>query len=148
MDYLESLFPGLRGSGYAVTSPEDIRYNCLAWAAEDTERWWWSDEDSHWPEGAAREETIAAFVAAYGELGFVSCDGPLIEEGYEKIVIYASPDGTPTHVARQLQSGLWSSKLGQLQDVEHRLEDLVGSLYGHCSHFLKRERVFPPPIRP
>jgi hypothetical protein len=103
-------FPGLRGSGYVVTSPEDIRYNCIAWAAEDKERWWWPDEDSHWPEGAAREETIAAFVAAYGEPDFVPCDGPLLEEGYEKILIYASPDGTPTHVARQLQSGLWSSK--------------------------------------
>jgi len=38
MDHLESLFPGLRVSGYVVTSPEDIRYNCLAWAAEDKER--------------------------------------------------------------------------------------------------------------
>jgi hypothetical protein len=102
MDDLESLFPSLRGSGYVVTSPEDIRYNCLAWAADDTERWWWPDEDSHWAEGAVREETIAAFVAAYGELGFVSCDGPVLELGYEKIVVYASPDGTPAYVARQL----------------------------------------------
>ena len=27
MDDLETLFPGLRDSGYVVTSPEDIRYN-------------------------------------------------------------------------------------------------------------------------
>ncbi len=39
MDELESLFPGIRGSGYVVTSPEDTRYNCLAWTAEDKERW-------------------------------------------------------------------------------------------------------------
>ena len=71
MDDLESLFPGLHGSGYLVTSPADIRYNCVAWAAEDEEHWWWPDEDSYWPEGVAREETIAAFVAAFEKLGFV-----------------------------------------------------------------------------
>jgi len=82
---------------------------------------------------------MAAFEAAYGKLEFVLCDGSLVEEGYEKIAICAAPDGIPTHVARQLQSGLWSSKLGQLQDIQHRLEDLVGSLYGQWTHFLKRE---------
>ena len=140
MDDLESLFPGLRGSGYLVTSPADIRYNCVAWVAEDEEHWWWPDEDSYWPEGVAREETIAALVAAFEKLGFVPCNGPLLEEAYEKVAIHPAPDGIPTHVARQLPSGLWSSKLGQLQDIEHRLEDLGGDLYGHCAHCLKRER--------
>jgi len=55
MGDLESLFPGLRGSGFVETSPEDIRYNCVAWAAEDKDRWWWPDEDSYWPEGVALE---------------------------------------------------------------------------------------------
>jgi hypothetical protein len=32
------------------------------------------------------------------------------------------------------------TKLGQLQDIQHGLEDLVGSLYGQCRHFLKRKR--------
>ena len=109
MDDLESLFPGLRGSGYLVTSPADIRYNCVAWAAEDEEHWWWPDEDSYWPEGVAREETIAALVAAFEKLGFVPCNGPLLEEAYEKVAIHPAPDGIPTHVARQLPSGLWSS---------------------------------------
>ncbi|MGP0067957.1 MAG: hypothetical protein ACLQGP_30730 [Isosphaeraceae bacterium] len=140
MDELETLFPGLRGSGYVVTSPEDVRYNCVAWAAGDEERWWWPDEDSHWPEGIPREETIAAFVAAYRELGFAPCDDPLVEEGSEKIAIYADPDGIPTHVSRQLASGFWSSKLGQLQDIQHQLEDLAGFQYGHCAHFLRWER--------
>jgi hypothetical protein len=140
MDHLETLFPGLRGSGYVITSPVDDRYNCVAWAADDRENWWWPDEDSYWPEGAPREETIAAFVAAYGDLGFVSCDDPLLEPGYEKVAIYAAPDDMPTHVARQLPSGLWSSKLGQLQDVQHQLEDLAGSVYGYCARFLKRGR--------
>jgi hypothetical protein len=140
MDHLETLFPGLRDSGYLITSPADDRYNCIAWTAQDQGRWWWPDGDSYWPPGAPREETIAAFVAAYGELGFVPCDDPLLEPGYEKVAIYAVPDGTPTHLARQLASGLWSSKLGRLQDIQPRLEDLAGSAYGYCARFLKRER--------
>jgi hypothetical protein len=140
MDHLESLFPGLHGSGYVITSPADDRYNCVAWSAHDQGRWWWPDEDSYWPEGVPREETIAAFVAALGELGFRSCDDPLLEPGYEKVAIYTMPDGIPTHVARQLPSGSWSSKLGQLQDIQHQLEDLAGAAYGDCAHFLKRER--------
>jgi hypothetical protein len=119
---LESLFPGLRDSGYVVTSPAEIRYNCVAWAAGDEEQWWWPDEDSYWPEGVAREETMAAFVAAFGELGFVSCEDHLLEEGYQKIAIYATPDGVPTHVARQLPSGLWTSKK-LFQKGDRHLED-------------------------
>jgi hypothetical protein len=140
MDQLETLFPGLRSSGYVMTSPVDDRYNCVAWASGDQGNWWWPDEDSYWPEGARREETIAAFIAVYSDLGFISCDDPLLEPGYEKVAIYAAPDGTPTHVARQLPSGFWSSKLGQLQDIQHQLEDLIGSVYGNCARFLKRER--------
>jgi hypothetical protein len=143
MDQLETLFPGLSGSGYVITSPADDRYNCIAWAAQDTGRWWWPADDSYWPKGAPREETIGAFIAAYGELGFASCDDPFLESGYDKLAIYAAPDGTPTHVARQLPSGFWSSKLGQLQDIQHRLEDLAGPVYGSCAHFLKRERPGP-----
>jgi hypothetical protein len=140
MDDLETKFPGLRDSRYSVTSPEDIRYNCIAWAMADTGRWWWPDDDSFWPQGITREETIAAFVAAFRESGFALCDDSLLEDGCEKLAIYTVSDDVPTHVARQLQSGLWTSKLGQLQDIQHRLEDLVGSLYGQCQHFLKRER--------
>lgn len=143
MDHLEAVFPALGGSGSVVTSPADDRYNCVAWAAHDNERRWWPDGDSHWPEGAPCEETIAAFIAAFGELGFVSCDDPVLEVGYEKVAIYAAPDRLPSHVARQLPSGLWTSKLGQLQDIQHQLEDLAGAVYGSCAHFMKRSRPHP-----
>ena len=44
-------------------------------------------------------------------------DGPL-QDGYEKIAIYAL-DGEPTHAARQLDTGRWTSKLGKHEDIEH-----------------------------
>jgi hypothetical protein len=38
---LESFFPKLSEFGYEVTSPDPDAYNRIAWAAGETERWWW-----------------------------------------------------------------------------------------------------------
>jgi hypothetical protein len=40
---LEALFPGLRGTDYRISSPQDRKYNCIAWAVGDTRSWWWPD---------------------------------------------------------------------------------------------------------
>jgi hypothetical protein len=138
MDALEDLFPGLLGSNYERTSPEDIRYNCIAWAAGDPENWWWPDDSSYWPANSPREETVSAFVATFQQIGFEECEGPAPEAGFEKVAIYALVDGTPTHAAKELANGFWSSKLGQLQDIKHRLEDLAGTVYGDVVGYVKR----------
>ncbi len=44
----------------------------------------------------------------------------------------------PTHVARQLPSGLWTSKLGNAEDLEHTLDGLAGAVFGHVAAVLKR----------
>jgi len=49
-----------------------------------------------------------------------------------------SPPSVPLHVARQLPSGRWSSKLGALQDIEHDLHDLEGTEYGSVVLVMKR----------
>jgi hypothetical protein len=33
------------------------------------------------------------------------CEGSGLEVGFEKVALYALPDGEPTHAARQLLSG-------------------------------------------
>jgi hypothetical protein len=33
-------FPRLTPGNHRVTSPATPAYNCVAWAAEDTEHWW------------------------------------------------------------------------------------------------------------
>ena len=38
--WIERDFPNLLTTGYEITSPDTIDYNCIAWAAEDNERWW------------------------------------------------------------------------------------------------------------
>jgi hypothetical protein len=136
---LPDLFPRLRGRPYQVTSPRDPNYNCVAFAAGDTQAWWWPDEagEDTWPDGVIRAETIEAFRDAFRSLGYRECESDQHEEGFERIALFAL-DGRPKHAARQLPNGRWTSKLGCLEDIEHGLEDLMGALYGSVSLVMKR----------
>ncbi len=133
--------PNLAGSIYRVTSPTDAAYNCLAWAANDAENWWWPDDDSYWPAGAPRTHTLEAFIVAYQSLGYGICDNSDSERGFEKIAIYEDSDG-PQHAARQLADGTWSSKLGPWEDITHAtLTSLECTTYGNAATFMKRPAI-------
>lgn len=67
------------------------------------------------------------------------CPDAVLEEGYEKVAIYASRGGEATHAARQLPNGRWTSKCGENIDIEHVLEGLEGPAYGEVAKILKRE---------
>ncbi len=140
---LEARFPGLCGTDYRLTSPRDPRYNCIAWAAGEVGRWWWpvpppDDEAYYWPPGVENDETVVAFVAAFATLGYVPCEGERAEPGWERIALYAGADRIPTHAARQLPDGRWTSKLGRSKDIEHGLHDLEGEAYGLVIQIMKR----------
>ena len=142
MNLLETWFPNLANSGYVITSPAAPDYNCIAWAAHDNGRWWWPDpyRQYFWPGSARREDSIGAFVQAYGELGFQACAHGLLEQRYEKVAIYADSQGVPTHAARQLPSGKWTSKLGTNVDIEHGdVHGVEGSAYGHVVMYMRRK---------
>jgi hypothetical protein len=118
-------------------------YNCIAWAASETTDWWWPDDpvigNGYWPLGVPREETIPAFIAAYETLGYRKCKRGWLERGFEKIAIYADSAGVPTHAARQLENGSWTTKFGPYEDVEHvSLGCLNGPLYGKAVAYMKR----------
>jgi hypothetical protein len=138
-DLLESYFHNLRGSKYIITSPVDVFYNCVAFAAGVTNRVWWPENGYYWPSNVTRSETLAGFVEAFATLGYSPCADGALEDGFEKVAIYADENGVPTHVAKQLASGTWSSKCGMFEDIEHdTLEALEGSDYGTVAQFLKR----------
>lgn len=92
----------------------------------------------YWVKGVPAELTIAAFIQAYGTLGFLPCESSEFEAGLEKIALYATPDGEPAHAARQLSTGKWTSKLGRWEDVEHELDGLVCEMYGTVRQILQR----------
>ena len=68
------------------------------------------------------------------------CPAADLEPGVEKIALYANAVGKPTHGARQLANGRWTSKLGKREDIEHALHDLEGELYGTVVRIMKRPR--------
>ena len=137
-------FPDLTDADYTETSQASLRYNCIAWAASDVERWWWPDllKQRYWPANATREESLAAFQEAFGSLGFVVCQDEDLETGFEKIAIFAD-DEVPQHAARQLANGRWTSKLGELEDIEHALHDLEGVEYGKVLVLMRRPLPVP-----
>ena len=138
---LEMVFPGLGASSFRVTSPAARDYNCIAWAAGDTARWWWPDKDPdaalYWPPSVPVEETLGAFAAAFATRGYAPCSSEQLEPGFERVALFVSA-GVPTHAARQLSSGRWTSKLGLREDIEHDLHAVSGELYGTVALLLKR----------
>jgi hypothetical protein len=136
---LQDYFPGLAQSPYHITSPADPDYNCVAWAAHDASAWWWPDPMGigYWPAAAPRLVTLDAFVAAFQSIGFAPGATPDLEPGWEKVALFAKSD-VPTHAARQLPNGRWTSKLGPLEDIEHELDVLTGSIYGQVVCILRR----------
>jgi hypothetical protein len=139
---IERDYPNLTVYGYKLTSPDTIDYNCVDRAAEDDETWWWPDIQNqfYWPLSIFREETIEAFQQAFETLGYEVCQGDALEEGFQKIAIYTNSNKVPTHVARQLPTGKWTSKLGSLEDIEHNnLQGLTGNPgYGEVGCIMKK----------
>lgn len=139
---IEKSIPNLLAYGYTVTSPETVEYNCIAWVAGDTTAWWWPDVQYqyYWPPEIPRSETIETFIKAYETLGYTICDNAEYEDGFEKVAIYVASNGKPTHADRQLSNDLWTSKLGRLEDIEHSLDGLVGSIYGSVAVIMKHPK--------
>jgi hypothetical protein len=135
--------PRLTDSNCSVTSPIKNRYNCIAWAAGDDKKNWWPLY-GYWPPGCVRAETTSAFIDAFGTLGYLPCRDGSLEPNNEKIAIFARrtiKGDVPTHAARQLADGTWTSKMGTLEDIEHHTADAVGGpVYGEVICFLAKYR--------
>lgn len=138
-------FPRLTPTNYRETSPTSWSYNCIAWSAGVTDAWWWPAPGRFWPDKVPREETIAAFLAVFATLGYQPDATLDLVSGVEKVALYAN-GGNPTHAARQLGSGMWTSNLGPFVDIEHDTPDAVaGGLYGEVVAILSRKQPHRDP---
>lgn len=144
------LFPDLAGDGdFHVTSADDPQYNCIAWAASVDDRWWWplppgtpTTVAVNWPVQPPPAPTLEAFVTAFETLGFVRSEDGELDPAVEKIALYLDQSGKPTHAARQLADGTWTSKLGPYFDISHGTPEAVqGDEYGTLGAFLERPRA-------
>lgn len=144
---LEVLFPNLKKRGYRVTSPFDVRYNCIAWAVKDNTKFWWPSMYTYWPESVPMEETVEAFVILFRSLGYEPCVSDEYEAGYEKLALYTDTSGRPTHAARQIHTGQWTSKMGKEKDIVHNtLDALSGTGADEKEHYGTAEVIFRKPI--
>lgn len=134
---LQSKFPNLHQGQYVVTSPRTPFYNCLAWAAGESTRWW--EPGAYWPSLDVSGSILDAVVRVFSARGFAQCQSEAAEPGFEKIAIYVA-NGEFTHIARQLSDGSWTSKLGNLEDISHQsLQALTGSDYGVVHSVWRRQ---------
>jgi hypothetical protein len=139
---IESLFPGLQGQDWEITSLSTPVYNCIAWAAGDEECWWQPDSGLggyYWPTNLPPGQSISNYVRAFRQLGYRECGDGALEQGFEKIALYVNDSGDAQHAARQLPDGTWTSKLGKGHDIQHgTAESLCGDQYGQIAVFMRR----------
>ena len=124
-----------------ITSPPTTAYNSIAWAMNENDCWWSPDPFGiyYWPLGVPTTETLDTYTHLFELYGYVLCSNADLESGYEKVAIYANSDGEPTHVAKQLTCGRWTSKLGQGHDIRHDSPGVLEArVYGFVSRILKR----------
>lgn len=133
-------FPNINKSQLELTSPATPKYNGIAYAAGDHQRWWWPDRDGicYWPPSAQRAVRLAAFQQAFETLGYRVTANHEVEAGKQKIAIFCK-DSTPTHASKQLSDGAWSSKLGRLEDISHDKEGVEGLSYGTIALIMERK---------
>jgi hypothetical protein len=130
-------FPRLRWNRYWLTSLPTGRYNCIGWAAGDSDHWWDSSPDGYWPEGALKGRKIADLVAAFQAVGFVLSLNGDFQRGRQKVALYEDNRGNWTHAAKRLDQNWWSSKLGKNYDISHKDPgDLSGSVYGKPTTYM------------
>lgn len=142
--------PKLNPTNHEITSPFDAEYNCIAWAAGESDRWWWPDPQYYWPNDDIGA-TIQVFERMLKGLGYRRCADGKLEPGVEKWALYVK--GNPkkdsvTHGARQLEDGRWASKMGCYQDIIHlKAQDVEGPCYGKVYAFYSRPREPTPPYK-
>jgi hypothetical protein len=131
------LFPRLTPGSFRITSPATEDYNCVAWAVGVDNNWYEPGISWPIPTGyACTEQQLLDFFRLHG---FGECAGADLEAEFQKVALYSNQYGTWKHAARQLPSGLWTSKLGKLEDIEHAHPDeLGGSDYGEVFQYMRR----------
>ena len=132
-------YPHLASEGYSLESDATNAYNCVAWAAGNNTQWWEPRAGYYWPPGVPKKFTVAALMRLFEQFGYQICDNGQLEDGYDKVAIYALRRKAK-HVARQLPNGKWTSKCGGDIDIEHPLRGLEGPRYGAVVRVLKRQR--------
>lgn len=139
MTFSLSEFPLSRNFPFIITSPETSSYNCIAWAYGISDKRMWPNSRYYWwPPGVSNKLDLNSFEELFKSIGYENCADDSFENGYLKIAIYTKKNGEPTHAARQLPDGNWTSKLGDSYDVQHTIEGMSNGYYENATSFMRR----------
>ena len=141
---LVTAFPQLSLEGFEIVDQPSDKYNCIAYAAGDTGKWWDHNEPHYWPDHAARSGSIASLKDVFAGLGFEQCCDGRAEDGYLKVALYEQ-NGEWEHAAAETRNGKWRSKMGKGPVIEHRNPDsLSGGPYGQATIIMRRAAAATP----
>ena len=87
-DLLFNEFPNLYTEGFEIAEEPSGQYNCIAYAAEDTTKWWWPDGINYWPPKATLDTRTQSLMEVLAELGYEQCDASDPEDSYQKVALY------------------------------------------------------------
>ena len=139
---VRALFPKLNDYNHQKTSPKSSKYNCFAWATGHDDRWVDPYNRRFW---LGADGSVDGVISHFAAFGYEECHNIDLDPEYEKVVIYAKHENgvqSPTHAARQLPTGWWTSKLGPNEDIEHSdPSDLNSNDYGEPICFMRRKRT-------
>lgn len=149
LDWVEKKFPNICKNYRHKDGPAG--YNCVAFAADDTLRWWWPANELgyYWPPNVPVQEDLPSFIACFKSLNYEECGlNEFLENGFEKVAIYVDGNNIPKHVAKQFvyDNGYWRSKLADADCISHTLGGLSGLFngmqyanYGNVAIILRRK---------
>lgn len=143
--------PKLRDDNFAVTSDKTGLYNCAAYAVGVREFQVWPERRGgvRWPDELPVGETLDVFIQYFEGHGFsvATSEDVLPATGVERVAIYTLRSGNVGHVARQdPQRGVWHSKLGIHEDIEHlHPADVESDQNGDVALIMERGYRYPEP---
>jgi len=142
----EDWFPNLEWGEWSITGDANNVYNCISWSVGITDDWtWWEvDQDAKFgdQDWILEESDFDGF---YDYYGYESCT-----EAEAEIQLYkrpgaeapTNPDGI-THAARTTDYGMWESKCGGWEKIDHMRDALNDSseaaVYGEHVRDYKRK---------
>lgn len=125
-DAVHNSFPHM--NNFEIIGPPDNTFNCIGWALGMNNHFIWPGYN------------IENFDDLIDKAGGEECEDGKLEPGFTKIALFGSDLGyktEPTHMARQLSNGKWTSKLGGNGKIIHELNEMEGGCYGHVIKFYK-----------
>ena len=135
---LITAFPKLSSEDFEIVELPSEQYNCIAYAAGDTSKWWDHNKNHYWPTHTTRSNSIESLKEVFVGLGFDQCHDRSAEDGYQKVALYEK-QSVWKHTAIQTPSGRWRSKMGKGPVIEHRTpESLSGRMYGNVTTIMRR----------